>query len=103
MLFVCLFVSLMVFNATFSNISTISWPSVLMVEETEGTGENHLQLTSHENNDNRQFAVIVCTCISPCAFERHYCLIRFLEISIFARKHKSSMQIGQIEISLFFL
>jgi hypothetical protein len=28
----------MVFNATFSNISIISWPTVLMVEE---TGENH--------------------------------------------------------------
>ena len=28
----------LVFNATFNNISTISWPSVLLVEE---TGENH--------------------------------------------------------------
>ena len=33
-----LFVSLMVFNATFSHISVISWRSVLLVEE---TGENH--------------------------------------------------------------
>ena len=37
----CLFVSLMVFNATFNNISVISWRSVLLVEETEGPGENH--------------------------------------------------------------
>jgi hypothetical protein len=37
----CLFVCLMVFNATFNNISVISWRSVLLVKETRGTGENH--------------------------------------------------------------
>jgi hypothetical protein len=31
----------MVFNATFNNISVISWRSVLLVEETGSTGENH--------------------------------------------------------------
>jgi len=31
----------MVFNATFNNISDISWRSVLLVEETEVPGENH--------------------------------------------------------------
>jgi len=31
----------MVFNATFNNISAISWRSVLMVEEIGVTGENH--------------------------------------------------------------
>jgi hypothetical protein len=30
-----------VFNATFSNISTISWQSVLVVEEAGVPGENH--------------------------------------------------------------
>ena len=34
----------MVFNATFNNISVISWRSVLLVEE---TGENHRQTLSH--------------------------------------------------------
>jgi hypothetical protein len=34
-------VGLMVFNATFNNISVISWWSVLLVEETAGPGENH--------------------------------------------------------------
>jgi len=34
----------MVFNATFNNISVISWWSVLLVEE---TGENHQPVTSH--------------------------------------------------------
>jgi hypothetical protein len=33
-----LFVCLMVFNATFNNISVISWRSVLLVEETGGPG-----------------------------------------------------------------
>jgi hypothetical protein len=31
----------MVFNATFNNISVISWWSVLLVEETGVLGENH--------------------------------------------------------------
>jgi hypothetical protein len=31
----------MVFNATFNNISVISWRSVLFVEETGVPGENH--------------------------------------------------------------
>jgi hypothetical protein len=32
---------LIVFNATFNNISVISWQSVLLVEETGVPGENH--------------------------------------------------------------
>jgi len=31
----------MLFNATFNNISVISWLSVLLVEETGGPEENH--------------------------------------------------------------
>jgi len=31
----------MVFNATFTNISVISWMAVLLVEETGVPGENH--------------------------------------------------------------
>jgi hypothetical protein len=37
----------MVFNATFNNISVISWLSVLMVEETGVSGENHRPVASH--------------------------------------------------------
>jgi len=37
----------MVFNATFNNISVISWPSVLLVEETGVHGENHRPVASH--------------------------------------------------------
>jgi hypothetical protein len=35
----------MVLNATFNNISAISWLSVLMVEETGVSGENLPQVT----------------------------------------------------------
>jgi len=41
------FLCSMVFNATFNNISVISWRSVLLVEETEGPGENHRPVSSH--------------------------------------------------------
>jgi len=37
----------MVFNATFNNISAISWWSVLLVEETGVPGENHRPAASH--------------------------------------------------------
>jgi hypothetical protein len=37
----------MVFNATFNNISAISWRSVLLVEETRVPGENHRSVASH--------------------------------------------------------
>ena len=37
----------MVFNATFNNISVISWQSVLLVEETRVHGENHRYAASH--------------------------------------------------------
>ena len=35
------------FNATFNNISVISWLSVLLVEKTGGLGENHQPAASH--------------------------------------------------------
>ena len=37
----------MAFNATFNNISVISWLSVLLVEETRVSGENHRPVVSH--------------------------------------------------------
>jgi len=36
-----------VFNATFNNISVISWRSVLLEEETSVPGENHRTVASH--------------------------------------------------------
>jgi hypothetical protein len=40
-------VRVMVFNATFNNISEILWWSVLLVEETGLPGENHRPVASH--------------------------------------------------------
>jgi len=37
----------MVFNATFNNISVISWQSILLVEETTVPRENHRPVTGH--------------------------------------------------------
>ena len=37
----------MVFNATFNNISVISWRSVLLVEETGAPGENYQSAASN--------------------------------------------------------
>ena len=37
----------MMFNATFNNISVISWQSVLLVEKTEVPGETHRPAASH--------------------------------------------------------
>jgi hypothetical protein len=37
----------MVFNATFNNISVISWRSVLLVEETGGPRVNHPPVASY--------------------------------------------------------
>jgi len=37
----------MEFNTTFNHISAISWPSVLLAEETTVPGVNHISATSH--------------------------------------------------------
>ena len=41
-------VRVMVFNATFNNVSVTSWWSVLLVEETGVPGENHRPVASHD-------------------------------------------------------
>jgi len=43
----CRVLGVMVFNATFNNISVISWRSVVLVEETGVPGENHRPVGSH--------------------------------------------------------
>ena len=40
-------VMIMEFNATFNNISVIPWQSVLLVEETGMSGENHRPVANH--------------------------------------------------------
>jgi len=40
-------IKVMIFKATFNNISVILWPSVLLVEETGVPGENNRPAASH--------------------------------------------------------
>lgn len=40
----------MVFNITFNNVSVVSGPSPLVMEETGVPGENHWQILSHINS-----------------------------------------------------
>ena len=73
----------MVFNATFNNISAISWRSVVLVEETGVSGENHraaanywstlshnvLSTSRHERDSNWQlllwYALIAYVVVNP--------------------------------------
>jgi hypothetical protein len=48
----------MVFNATFNNISVISWLSVLLVEETGEPGENHRPVASHRRTLSHKYETI---------------------------------------------
>jgi len=43
----CVRVRIIVSNATFNNISIISWWSILLVEETRVPGDNYRPVTSH--------------------------------------------------------
>ena len=42
-----------VFNATFNNISVISWRSVLLMKEPDVTGENHRPVASHMKTNRK--------------------------------------------------
>jgi len=75
----------MVFNATFNNISVISWQSVLFVEETRGPGENHRPVASHWQTLSHNVtyilpwsrfklttSVVICTdCTGSCKTKYH--------------------------------
>jgi hypothetical protein len=50
----------MVLNATFNNISVISWLLVVLVEETRGLGENHRPVASHWQTLSRNVAPLFC-------------------------------------------
>ena len=54
-------VRFMVFNATFNNISAISWRSVLLVQETGVPGENYRQTLSHKVVFERTTLVMIGT------------------------------------------
>ena len=55
----------MEFNATFNNISVISWRSVLFVEETGGPGENHRPVVGHSQTLSHNVAHLALIEIRP--------------------------------------
>jgi hypothetical protein len=71
----------MVLNATFNNMSVISWLSVLLVEETGLPGENHRPAASHwqtlshnvVSSTSRQWFNVRGSC-SICLYVDHHCL-----------------------------
>ena len=58
----CLLVCLMVLNATFNNISVISWQSSLL-EKTGGPRENHRPVASHWQTLSHNVVHLTCTLI----------------------------------------
>ena len=54
-------VGFMVFNATFNNISVISWRSVLLMEENGVPGENHRHVASHWQTSSHNVVSSICT------------------------------------------
>jgi hypothetical protein len=71
----------MVFNATFNNISAISWRSVLLVEETRVPGENHIVavLLVEENYIHR----LIDWCLTPtlAIFQLYRGVSKFLSLT----------------------
>ena len=65
----------LVFNATFSNISSISWRPLLVVEEVGVPGENHRPLASNWN-------FITCGCESSAAVFVKSCYVILYQIKL---------------------
>ena len=85
----------MVFNATFKNISVISWQLVLLVEETGEPGENHRPVTSHwqtllhnvvSHIYNVQSNLSIATIEGSSENRSHKTGSRWIEVMIFAHK-----------------
>ena len=77
-------ISVMVFNATFNNISAISWQSVLLAEETGDPCKNHRPATDKLNHIKlyrvylawagfklASFVVIFTDCLCSCKLNNH--------------------------------
>ena len=64
----------MVFNATFNNISAISWRSVLLFEETGVPGENHRPVC--RKSLTKLFIKVGTDCIGSCKSNYHIITIK---------------------------
>jgi hypothetical protein len=61
----------MVFNATFNNISVISWRSVLLMEKTGVHEENHQHSTSHIQTFSRKVVISIPRQDCKSGFQTH--------------------------------
>ena len=65
-------VRVIVFNATFNNISAISWRSVLFEEETGVPGENNRPASSHQQTVSHNPVHLYMNCITDVGLLIHY-------------------------------
>jgi hypothetical protein len=83
----------MVFDATFNNITIISWRSVLLVEETAGPGENHRPVTSHWQTLSPNvvhlalmmlsFIIVLIRLSWLCCFVSANCVVLYFSVQLF--------------------
>ena len=78
-----LFVCLMVFIATFNNISVISWRSVLLLEETGGPGEKYQQEWLSFNRCHIRYHFEDCVII----FKKHRSIMRNIMSCCYAQEY----------------
>jgi hypothetical protein len=78
----------MVFNATFNNISAISWRSVLLVEETGVPGKTHRPVASHWQTLSHNVSLIDTMFNINLMKIRFYCI--FFSIFFFGDKLTSN-------------
>ena len=72
----------MVLNATFNNISVISWQSVLLVEETRVSGENSRPVASHRQSLSHY---VVLSTPHNVSGDRHWLWLVINPMSIWSR------------------
>jgi hypothetical protein len=89
-------VCLMVFNATFNNISVISWRSAVLVGETVGSGESHRPATKSLTHfivyPMLPVSLDYLFLIAPSVFSNVYCFsyLSFLLLSLHVRLYRDA-------------
>jgi hypothetical protein len=79
---IILFVLVMVLNATFNNISVISWRSVLLVGETRVPWENHWPAASHWQSLSHNVASSTLCCEQDSSLENWHILYELIYVTL---------------------
>ena len=110
----------MVFNATFNNISVLSWQSVLFVEETGVSGENHVPVENEahifktrnwvsRHNQAAEYSKMIFfsfrdihrNVLSEFEITKFYCVRLLVLVSIFAKLRKMFVHISNSGCNTF--